>query len=112
MLRNLLLLFLFVFAGCKDHGLINESSIKMIKAVRYRTPTDSITQTFTTSGEIAHIVKGLNSNKKEPVYFTAPDCDIYIIYRDSTLNVLCRGNAIKYKGATYRLKNSVAEILY
>ena len=112
MSRNLILLFLLVFAGCRDHGLINSSSIKMIKAVRYRTPTDYITQTYTTSHEIDHIVKGLNSNKKEPVYFTVPDCDIYIIYGDSTLNLICRGNAIKYKGATYRLSHSVEEILY
>lgn len=110
--RNFLFLFLLVLAGCKNHGLINSSSIKMIKAVRYRTPTDSITQTYTTTGEIDHIVKGLNSNKKEPVYFTHPDCDIHIIYGDSTLNVLCRGNTIKYKGATYRLRHSVEEILY
>lgn len=102
-----------VFYGCHNHsGLISASDIKMIKLVRYRTPTDSITQTYTSSGEIDHIVDGLNGNKKEAIYFTNPDCDIHIIYADSTVNILCRGNTMKCKGATYQLTNSMEEILY
>lgn len=116
MSRNFLILFLiagiFVFNGCRRHGLISASGIQMIKAVRYRTPTDSITQTFTSSSQIDHIIDGLNGNKKEAVYFTNPDCDIYIVYKDSTLNVLCRGNTMKCKGCTYQLTNSMEEILY
>lgn len=108
----MILMCLLVFGGCRNRGLINTSDIKMIKTVRYRTPTDSITQTYTSISEIDHIVDGLNGNKKEPVYFTNPDCDIYIIYQDSTLNVLCRGNTMKYRGATYRLSNSMEQILY
>lgn len=110
MKRTFTLLLLLCLTGCRHHGIINNSAVKMIKAVRYRTETDSITLTYTDAGKISDIVDAIDDNQKEPLYFDT-DCILHIIYADSTATVRCRGTAINYKGTTYRLNNSVEEIL-
>jgi hypothetical protein len=110
MKRNLAFLLLLALAGCKHHGIINRSSIKMIKAIRYRDEDDSVTLTYTDGGKINHIVNAIDDNTKEPLKFDS-NCTLHIIYPDSTITVLCHGTSIKYKGATYKLNSSMEEIL-
>lgn len=110
MKRNWIFLPLLILAGCRHHGMINHSSVKMIKAVRYRDDKDSITLTYTDGGKIDHIINALDDSEKEPLDFNK-NCTLHIIYPDSSITVFCHGTSIKYKGATYKLNSSMEEIL-
>lgn len=110
MKRYFILIFLIVLTGCKHHILINRSAVKMIKVVRYRDETDSIVMTYTDAVKIRHIANAVNTDKKEPIAFET-NCTLHIIYADSTATFLCHGSAIRYKGTTYRLNESIEEIL-
>lgn len=110
MKRYLSILFLLGLSGCKNHQLINKSAIKAIKVVRYRDERDSIIINYTGVVKIRHIINALNDSKKEPLYFKA-NCKLRIIYADSILTVLCNGVAIRYKGITYKMSDSMEDIL-
>lgn len=110
MKRSFALLLLLALAGCKNHGLINRSSVKMIRAVRYRSDDDSIVLTYTDGAKINHIINALDDNIKESQNFDK-NCTLHIMYADSSITVFCHGTSIKYKGTTYKLNNSLEEIL-
>ena len=110
MKRYALLILLATLAGCKHHMLINRSAVRMIKVVRYRDEADSITLNYTDPIKIRHIANAVNTDKKEPIDFEK-NCTLHVIYADSTATFLCHGSAIKYKGTTYRINESIEEVL-
>jgi hypothetical protein len=105
-----ILLVLLSFAGCKHHVLLNRSKVKMITVVRYRDENDSIVVNYTDATTIRHIVNDINTGKRQPIYFDM-SCKLHLIYPDSTITVTTYGSALKYKGATYRMNESIEEIL-
>lgn len=110
MKRCLCILFVLTLAGCKNHVLVNKSGINMIKVVRYRDEKDSITVNYTARLKIRHIVNAINDSEKQPLYFKM-NCKVHLIYADSTVTVLCNGTAIKYRGITYKMSDSMEDIL-
>ena len=82
----------------------------MIKVVRYRDEKDSIIVNYTARTKIRHIVNAINDSEKQPLVFTA-NCKVHVIYADSTITVLCNGASIKYKGITFKMSDSIEDIL-
>lgn len=106
----LCVLFLLALAGCRHHRLINRSAVKMIKVVRYRDEADSITVLYNSPIKIRQIINEINDSEKQPLDFEM-NCKVHIVYADSTATVLCGGTAIRYKGTTYKMDESMEEIL-
>lgn len=110
MKRYLGIVFLLILAGCKNHVLTNKSAVKMIRVVRYRDAHDSIIINYTGYIKIRHIINAINDSKKESLYFKS-NCKLHIIYADSTVAILCNGSSIQYKGATYKMNDSMEDVL-
>ena len=111
-MKRLLLLCLLpvLIASCSYHGVVSMTGLKMIRAVRYRTPADSIVEVYTNRASMKRIVRAINRSKKQPLQFRA-NCRLHFIYADSTVTLLLKGSSMRLKEQTYKLDDTIVDIL-
>jgi hypothetical protein len=114
-MRNLIILSLaFLFLGCTSGSvIIGADKVKSIVIT-----LDSSGNHFHLSpiqisnrDSITEIIKKIDACEREPLYFF-PTHWISIAYQDGREEtILCNGSSLKYDGLTYKLKESIKDII-